>query len=90
MELGKALTMMLISSISDVDWCCCKWGGWARGVPLADASETGDLRGVGCKSHALNSGRGSMPKVYCPDASRSCYMSSMLLLRMRSMDGPIG
>jgi hypothetical protein len=25
MELGKALIMMLISSISDVDWCFCKW-----------------------------------------------------------------
>jgi hypothetical protein len=27
---------------------------------------------------------------YCPDASKSCYMSSMLLLRIRSRDGPIG
>jgi len=25
LELRKALTMMLMSSISDVDWCCCKW-----------------------------------------------------------------
>jgi Tetratricopeptide repeat len=24
-ELGKALIVMLISSISDVDWCYCKW-----------------------------------------------------------------